>query len=513
MTIAPCGNIIWQYWETRGEKPRFVDGLREIAKKNSGVKTILVTPETLREYLPDIEDDIFAIEDLAHKADMIRTRLVMRYGGMWLDSDAVVLRDLNFLFDHLKEHEFVGFNNGGRLQAERPWVRVCCFLSRPNGTIISQWVNAQREKLPRTRFAWPEIGAHMLNGVCMQNSSQAKILPFEKICPVPGKKVALFVERDDALATRIIEDCFIVMMTNRALHERKIPVTQLSVEEIAIGDHLLAKIMQRALGRAEDDGAIVEVDTVHGRIAAFENDFITAQIRKFGAHTRPDIAMLRSVVHPGDFVFDLGAHIGTYAIPLAQKTGAAGRLLAVEGRRENFELLKRNLSGLDAETEALNALVAQSGGRYAVHAPDGNTGGTYFLPDTESGVAMEAVSIDDLCARYFTPRVIKLDIEGGEFAALSGSDAVRRERPILYCEINAKVLHLQGASIADMDALLSGQGYRLFRNIGPRHSASDAFRIGALDSLPTYLNNFDVLAIHSDDDRLAEVSRAAQTAN
>ena len=82
--------VIWQYWETRGEKPAFVDGLRELAVKNSGVEVILVTPESLTSYLDDIRDEIVQIRELAHKADMIRTRLVHRYGGMWLDTDALV---------------------------------------------------------------------------------------------------------------------------------------------------------------------------------------------------------------------------------------------------------------------------------------------------------------------------------------------------------------------------------------------------------------------------------------
>ena len=153
--VAQTENVIWQYWETRGEKPAYIDGFHEIARRNSGVRIVLVTPETLDSYLPDIEPEIFRIEDVAHKADMIRTRLVMRHGGMWLDSDAVVLGDLNWLFERLKDHEFVGFNNACRLQRERPWVRVNCFLSRPNGTIVSEWVRLQRLKLQQAAFRWP----------------------------------------------------------------------------------------------------------------------------------------------------------------------------------------------------------------------------------------------------------------------------------------------------------------------------------------------------------------------
>jgi hypothetical protein len=55
--------VIWQYWETVDEKPAFVDGLHTIAKKNAGAEVILVTPQTLRDYLPSIPDSLF---DISH---------------------------------------------------------------------------------------------------------------------------------------------------------------------------------------------------------------------------------------------------------------------------------------------------------------------------------------------------------------------------------------------------------------------------------------------------------------
>jgi FkbM family methyltransferase len=509
MSAAPSKKTIWQYWETGGEKPAFIDGLHEIARRNAGVEIVLVTPETLAGHLPDLEPEILDIPDLSHKADMIRTRLVARHGGMWLDSDAVVLRDLGPLFDLLGEHEFVGFNNGGRLQPERPFVRVNCFLSRPQGTIVSRWAAAQRAKLPKTVFGWNEIGAAMLNPICVEHAGTARILPFEKISPIGWKEVARFLDVDDALAAKILDECFIVMLSNRSIEKRKVPLQRLSVDEIAAGDHVLGQVVRRACLGPVVPGEIVAVDTVYGPIHAFEGDFITTQIRRFGAHTRPEIAFLRSVVREGDFVFDLGAHIGTYAIPLAQKIGAGGKLLAVEGEERNFALLERNLAAakLSAGIAALNAVVASAGERYAACVPDGNTGGTQFTRVVTGGI--EAVSIDALCERHFVPMVVKLDIEGSEVAALSGTALLSRAHPILYAEVNGKQLARQGASVGEMERILRDHGYRLFRNIGARHVAGDTFIAAELATLPTDLNNFDVLAVHQADERLADVLAAA----
>lgn len=244
---------------------------------------------------------------------------------------------------------------------------------------------------------------------------------------------------------------------------------------------------------------ITRVETVYGPLLAFEDDYITTQIRRFGAHTRPEVAFLLSAVQPGDAVFDLGAHIGTFAIALAQKVGPGGSLLAVEANSETFQLLRGNLR--QSGTVALNALIAPKEDRYEIHRRPGNTGGTYFLP-SGNGAAFDCTSIDALCSRYFTPRVVKVDIEGGEFAALSGTRLLKEQQPIFYCEINARMLGLQGSSSEAMERLFRDAGYRMFRNIGPRHAARDDFIVSELDAFPAGLNNFDVLAIHRADARL-----------
>jgi hypothetical protein len=250
--------IIWQYWETRGTKPKFIDGLRELAKKNSGVDTVLVTPETLRFYLPQLPDSILRIEELPHKADMIRTMLVMSHGGMWLDSDAIVLRDLNWLFDVLPDYDFVGFNDAGKLKQSRPWVRINCFLSRANGLVVSEWVRRQHAKFPRTVYQWEEIGSNLLHPICLENRQRVKILPFENICPIRWDEVEKF-QACDADITPILRKCSMVMLSNHALAQKVPSLQSLSVEEIAEGDYLLSAIMRHAMtlpGKAREQGEV-----------------------------------------------------------------------------------------------------------------------------------------------------------------------------------------------------------------------------------------------------------------
>ncbi len=243
--------VIWQYWETRGFKPRFVDGLHQIARRNSGCEVVLVTPETLSAFLPEIPRRLFRIKELAHKADMIRAMLLSRHGGMWLDSDAVVLRDLNWLFDLLNESDFVAFNNGGQLSPDRPWVRINCFLSRPNGKVATEWVRGQHGKFPRVTYGWEEIGTEILHPICLQYKDMVRVVPFERICPLPWDRVSEFEAAPAAEMVQAIDACDIVMLSNASLKQRAPTLRTLTCGEIAKREDLAGLIMRRAY-RGED---------------------------------------------------------------------------------------------------------------------------------------------------------------------------------------------------------------------------------------------------------------------
>ena len=64
---------------------------------------------------------------------------------------------------------------------------------------------------------------------------------------------------------------------------------------------------------------IIEIDSIFGIIKAFKNDLITDQIIKFGNHTRPEFAFATSIILNNFNIFDLGAHIGTFALTSIKK--------------------------------------------------------------------------------------------------------------------------------------------------------------------------------------------------
>src|SRR3977135_570838 len=82
---------------------------------------------------------------------------------------------------------------------------------------------------------------------------------------------------------------------------------------------------------------------MHGVFHAVTDDLITRQLIEFGAHTRNELAMVLAHVDEDDVFVDIGAHIGTFVIPVARELGPRGKCLAIEGCAETHTLLERNV--------------------------------------------------------------------------------------------------------------------------------------------------------------------------
>jgi FkbM family methyltransferase len=250
---------------------------------------------------------------------------------------------------------------------------------------------------------------------------------------------------------------------------------------------------------------LVTLKSIFGPMTAFEGDHATRQIRDFGAHTRNEVAMLRSFVDAGDLVYDVGAHIGTFAIPLAQAAGETGRLVAIEADEKNFALLERNLDqhGLLGRARPLLGL---AGGRNAHYRPTrfpDHTSATFFTPDA-AGEVMRTIQLDDLHASDSTRlAVMKIDVEGMELSVLqSAEQTIARDRPVLYAEISVEQLARYTTTPDDIETFLRRFDYRFFRNVGDRNSSHDRFDITELATLREGGTFYDVLAVARSDPKI-----------
>lgn len=260
--------------------------------------------------------------------------------------------------------------------------------------------------------------------------------------------------------------------------------------------------MKNSFTKIEGDD-IVEVDTKYGKFYGKKGDLITEHLVNFSAHTRNEISMVLDHIDDSDVVVDIGAHIGTYTIPIAQKLKkGGGKIYAIEGNPETFSLLKKNvaINAISNIAEIELGIVGLDGTTFSHSSNPNNTGSTYFKLDTE-GNKLSTIDLN----YFFKTTVgsvdfIKMDIEGLELFALDSIESIIDSyRPKLYVEISKNQLERYGNTPDQIFQILKEYNYEFYRNVGKRNSDTDDYikkQIFSFDALEL----FDVLALPRNDE-------------
>jgi FkbM family methyltransferase len=175
-----------------------------------------------------------------------------------------------------------------------------------------------------------------------------------------------------------------------------------------------------------------------------------------GSYERRKQEAFAASIRPGQVVFDAGAHVGFYTLLASRRVGAEGAVVAFEPLPRNLAYLREHvrLNGV-RNVEVVDAAVGEQEGvaRFR-EGPNSSSGAV------DAGGALEApmVTLDSFVACARAPRldVIKMDIEGGEAAALRGGlETLRRFHPVVFLATHGPDAH------AECLELLSSLGYGL----------------------------------------------------
>lgn len=128
---------------------------------------------------------------------------------------------------------------------------------------------------------------------------------------------------------------------------------------------------------------------------------------------------------PEDFVVDVGANIGAFAVFAAQRT--RGRVLAVEPHPENARALRKNLRANGIERCAVaECAVAEKAGTLPLFLGTSGTTHQLFAAGKDAGsgdsIDVRVATLAELLAEHGFERVdfLKLDCEGAEGLILPG---------------------------------------------------------------------------------------------
>ena len=126
-------------------------------------------------------------------------------------------------------------------------------------------------------------------------------------------------------------------------------------------------------------------------------------------------------VRPGDIVYDIGAHVGSYTLEAAVLVGPEGRVVAFEPCPANVAFLRQHVT--------INGLVNVT---IVERAVSNHVGTVRFRPtpdrvtstiDPEGPVQVPCLTVDDFVRRHprHPPDALKIDVEGAEVDVLTGA--------------------------------------------------------------------------------------------
>lgn len=175
---------LFVYWENAPgkTKPEYIKMCYETMEKNSGCNIKYITRANLFQYVPNLRKDIFRIESIAIRCDYIRLKLIQKHGGIYLDSDCIVLKSFAPLYEQLmnSQQTFLGIIEDKSRAIFNGF--MCC---KPQANIINKTVAVIDGILDanpnQTNFPWMQFGSSTLRKF---NSNLCTFVPLNQIIPM-----------------------------------------------------------------------------------------------------------------------------------------------------------------------------------------------------------------------------------------------------------------------------------------------------------------------------------------
>ena len=186
-------------------------------------------------------------------------------------------------------------------------------------------------------------------------------------------------------------------------------------------------------------------------------------------------ALYANLLRPGDLAVDCGANIGAHTTRMSEAVGPAGCVIAVEAIPALARSLKDRAIG---NVEVIDKASGLTPGRLDFHIVGDNSGYSGLrarddlpaeLAEQVSSINVPVTTLDDILRDQPRPvRLIKLDLEGGEYHAIQGGRSViARDRPFIVFETGrGSSAQLYSYSREDFFSLFDSLGLRLFDLFG-----------------------------------------------
>ena len=177
-------------------------------------------------------------------------------------------------------------------------------------------------------------------------------------------------------------------------------------------------------------------------IYAQENDLAVGRSIVVQGQYEPHVTkVFREFVKPSMHILDVGANIGYYSMLSASLVGEKGKVIAIEPNPKNVKLIEASRRANRFENISIMQLAAGRERGILVINSSGSNGTTYQLSDDFQSLlestTVASMKIDEIVTEKENVDLIKIDIEGAEYNALTGaSSLIKRCKPLIISEFS-----------------------------------------------------------------------------
>ena len=204
------------------------------------------------------------------------------------------------------------------------------------------------------------------------------------------------------------------------------------------------------------------------------DELVGRSFDQLGEYGEGGLQVLEKILHQGQLVVDIGAHIGGMAIPMGDMVGPQGRIVAYEPQRVLFQTLCGN-SVLNSMEHVDTYQIALSDVEGSIFSPEIDfrqpaNYGAIEVGRFDSGVPVPKRTFD---SHFFYPQLhfMKISAPGMEAKVIQGAkEAIKKFQPMMYVDC-------ERPSHAPMTiSALMELGYRLWWHVFPVYTANNFYK-------------------------------------
>lgn len=233
---------LFSYWE--GYKPDYIKLCEQIItnKISENIDYHIISDSNIDEYF--YKDELITnfknLKCCAHKADYIRCCLIYKYGGIWLDSDQILLSDLSDILELLSIYDYITY------EWEKNQPSIGFFAAKSGNILLEKWKSSM-ERLIATKneFHWIELGYELLHPILQDllNNNKLRYYAYDarnSFAPLEWTEYSKFFQECE-LETSHLKS---VMLYNSKFPEW---FKHMSKDEILNSNFLISKILKKNL--------------------------------------------------------------------------------------------------------------------------------------------------------------------------------------------------------------------------------------------------------------------------